>query len=108
MTMEKRKKMQRQHPIFYTFFIYIAGLVEGLLLGRLLARLFLAREDNPLINVLYQVTEPLSGVLRWLDEGQPLFGASLELSTLAMAICVPVVTYGVWWWGERTSKPVSG
>lgn len=85
----------------------MAGLVEGLLLGRLLARLFLAREDNPLIQALYQITAPLSGVFRWLDQAQPQFGASLEFSTLCMAICVPVVAYGVWWWGKRVNEPVS-
>jgi NhaP-type Na+/H+ or K+/H+ antiporter len=103
MTMEMLKKMQRQYSFFYLFLIYSVGVIEGLLVVRLLARLLAGRETNTLLALLYGLTDPLVAGLIWLDAGQPRFGATLELSTLLLAICVPIVGYGVWWlWrGQR-------
>lgn len=72
------------------------GVMEALLLTRLLARLFAARPDNLFVQTLYAVTEPLVGPLTALDAGQPRFGAVLEFSTLVVAIIVPLLGYLLW------------
>lgn len=82
----------------------LAGLAEALLVARLLARLLAARPDNPAIMVLYALTEPLVTPLRALDYDQPPFGAALELSTLLLATCVPVVAYLAWVLLTRRNK----
>jgi uncharacterized protein YggT (Ycf19 family) len=73
------------------------GAIEALLLARLLARLLAARPDNPAIQLLYALTDPLVMPLRALDAQQPQFGAVLELSTLALLVVVPVVGYVLWY-----------
>jgi uncharacterized protein YggT (Ycf19 family) len=73
------------------------GALEALLLARLLARLLAARPDNPAIQLLYALTDPLVMPLRALDAQQPQFGAVLELSTLALLVVVPVVGYVLWY-----------
>lgn len=72
------------------------GIVETLLFIRLVARLLAARHSHPVIHLLYRITEPLTSVLSILDEGQPHFGAVLELSTLAFLVLIPVAGYVVW------------
>lgn len=74
----------------------VAGVVEALLLARLVARLLAARPDNPSVALLYAVTSPVVAPLRALDFDQPPFGAALEFSTLSMAILVPLATYLAW------------
>jgi YggT family protein len=63
---------------------YVIGGVEGLLLARLVLRLFAARPDNPFVPVFLGATAPLVAPLAFLDAGQPRFGATLEISTLAL------------------------
>lgn len=75
----------------------LVGLLETLLLARLLARLFAARPDNPAMQVLYLLTAPLVQPLRGLDAGQPLYGAVLEVSTLALLVALPLVGLLLWW-----------
>jgi uncharacterized protein YggT (Ycf19 family) len=75
---------------------WITGAIEALLLARLLARLLAARPDNPAVQALYSLTDPLVFPLRWLDTQQPQFGAVFELSTLAMALLVPLVGFVLW------------
>lgn len=74
----------------------LTGAYESLLLARLLARLLAARPDNPAIQALYALTDPLVGLLHPLDAQQPRFGAVLELSTLTLILLVPVFGYIVW------------
>lgn len=84
---------------------WAAGAAEALLLARLLLRLLAARPDNPAFALLYAITGPLVAPLAPLDRGQPLFGASLEISTLIMAIAVPTVAYVAWiWLGRRATR----
>jgi uncharacterized protein YggT (Ycf19 family) len=85
-----------------------AGAVEALLLARLLARLLAARPDSPAISLLYAITWPLVAPLRALDYDQPPFGAALELSTLLLAICVPLLAGVAWLWIVRRNKPGGG
>lgn len=71
-------------------FAYALGSIEALLLARLLLRLLAARPDNPVVAVVYGIT-PRPGFLINLDRGQPRFGATLELSTLALFLLLLVV-----------------
>lgn len=80
---------------------WLAGAAEALLLARLLLRLLAARPDNPAFALLYALSGPLVAPLAPLDAGQPLFGASLELSTLIMASAVPILAYLAWVWLGR-------
>lgn len=78
------------------------GACEALLLARFIARSLAARPDNPSIVLLYRLTEPLVAPLRALDYGQPLYGAVIELSTLTLAILLPLLLGIGWiWWQQR-------
>lgn len=80
---------------------WLTGAAEALLLARLLLRLLAARPDNPAFALLYALSGPLVAPLAPLDRGQPPFGASLEISTLIMAIAVPILAYPAWIWLAR-------
>lgn len=75
----------------------IAGIVEGLLLVRLIGLLFAVRPDNPVYEALLAVTRPLVWPWIWLDRlaHQPMFGARLELATLA-AMTTVLILAGLW------------
>lgn len=89
--------MQRVAPPFGRSLVAaLTGAASALLLARLLVRLLAARPDSPSFELLLAVTWPLVAPLALLDRGQPQFGATLELSTLVMAIFVPVAGYLVW------------
>ena len=83
--------------------VYALGALDALLLARLVLRLLAARPDNPAIAALYAVTAP-RGPLAALDAGQPRFGATLELSTLALFLLILVVGLVVGRMGRKT-KP---
>lgn len=97
MTKQSPKKIHasRAHGVALLL-IWLAGLLEALLLARLVARLLAARPDSPAIMILYGVTGPLVTPLAALAYDQPPFGAALELSTLSMAILVPLLAYLAW------------
>ncbi len=80
---------------------WAAGAAEALLLARLLLRLLAARPDNPAFALIYGLSGPLVAPLAPLDRGQPPFGASLEISTIIMAIVVPFFAYIAWAWLSR-------
>ncbi len=97
MTKHEARKIHGLGPNRWAIWlVWAAGALEALLLARLLARLLAARPDNPAINLLYGITSPLVTPLRALDYDQPPFGAALELSTLVMAIGVPLAAYLAW------------
>ena len=77
----------------------VVGLVEGLLLLRLVALLFAARPDNVWLALVLVMTAPLTAPFRVLDQwaGQPRFGARLELATL-MAMLLFALGAAVWHW----------
>ena len=50
-------------------------------------RLFAARPDHPVVAALYLITAPVQA-LAFLDASQPRFGATLELSTLALFLLI--------------------
>jgi uncharacterized protein YggT (Ycf19 family) len=74
----------------------LIGLIEALLLARLVSRLLAARPDNLAFVLLYRITDPLVAPFAALDAGQPRFGAVLELSTLALIVLLAGVGYLVW------------
>jgi YggT family protein len=74
----------------------VIGVVEGILIARFVLRLFAARPDNPVVQVVYGITQPLIAPLHALDAGQPQYGASLEFATLAMLIALPLITALMW------------
>ncbi|MCU0493161.1 MAG: YggT family protein [Chloroflexaceae bacterium] len=96
MTQSGSKKFLKTASFLQNGLIWLVGLVESLLITRFVLRLFAARPGNPFVEAVYALTTPLVAPLAVLDIGQPRFGAVLELSTLTLAICVPVVAYVVW------------
>jgi hypothetical protein len=74
----------------------VVGVLEALLLARLLAWLLAARPDNPAVAWLDAVSAPLRWPLMMLDAAQPRFGSRLELSTLVMAAIVLLIGAIVW------------
>jgi uncharacterized protein YggT (Ycf19 family) len=75
---------------------YLAGALDALLLARLVLRLFAARPDNPVVQVLLGVTAPLVLPLAFLDARQPRFGAVLEFSTLVCILLLPLLVLALW------------
>ena len=75
--------------------VYAIGAVEGLLLARLMLRLLAARPDNPFVQTFLAMTAPLLAPLAFLDSGQPRYGATLELSTLALVILLALAGVAV-------------
>jgi uncharacterized protein YggT (Ycf19 family) len=96
MTNQQTKKIRREGGNLAVLLVWTVGAVEALLLARLLARLLAARPDNPSVQILYGITGPLVTPLRALDYDQPPFGAALEISTLALALFLPLVAYLLW------------
>ncbi|PMP83802.1 MAG: YggT family protein [Roseiflexus castenholzii] len=81
----------------------IAGMTEGALIARFVLRLFAARPDNPVVQMLYTVTQPIIAPLQALDAGQPQYGASLEFATLTLLCALPLITAMLWkWTGHRS------
>jgi apolipoprotein N-acyltransferase len=68
----------------------LIGVFSALLLGRFVAKALAARPDNPCFVWLYAGTEWLRLPLAWLDAGRPQYGAVIEVSTLLMALLLPV------------------
>lgn len=81
------------------------GLVEGLLLLRLVALLFAARPDNVALALILALTAPLTAPFRVLDQwaGQPRFGARLELATLAVMLLLALAVAG-WHWQREAAR----
>lgn len=75
---------------------YLIGGAISLLAARLALRLLAARPDNLFVQTLLDGTAPLVAPLSFLDTGQPRFGATLELSTLALIAMLAVLILGLW------------
>jgi hypothetical protein len=84
----------------------LLGASAALLLARLVLRLLAARPDNPVFQLFFAVTSP-PAPLALLDQGQPRFGAVLELSTLALLLAVIVLALAIARAGRR-GKPNHG
>jgi hypothetical protein len=69
--------------------VALIGCAEGLLLARLVLRLLAARPAHPIVRALLTATTP-PAALAFLDRGQPQFGATLEFSTLALIVLLPL------------------
>lgn len=78
----------------------VIGVIEGVLIARFVLRLFAARPDNPVVQAVYGVTQPLVAPLRALDAGQPQYGASLEFATLVLLLALPLITVLMWRWSR--------
>ena len=52
------------------------------LVSRLLLLLFAARPDNPSVELILMLSEPLAWPLSWIDASQPVYGARFERGTL--------------------------
>ncbi|HMO58175.1 MAG TPA: YggT family protein [Roseiflexaceae bacterium] len=76
---------------FLPVFLYCVGACEGLLLARLIVRLFAGRPDNAAFALLSTLTAPLIMPFGVLDAAQPQFGAVLEFATLAAMIAGGIV-----------------
>ena len=76
--------------------VWAIGIIEGLLLARLVLRLFAARPDNPVVAALMAATEPARLPLAMLDAAQPQFGAVLEISTLLLLVALPALAAVAW------------
>jgi hypothetical protein len=74
---------------------YLLGGAAALLLARLLLQIFAARPDNLFVQALLWATWPLVAPLKFLDAGQPRFGAVLELSTLALFVILAIIGIGL-------------
>lgn len=97
MTIQPTKKIHHPgHNLAAVVIVWLAGLVEALLIARLVGRLLAARPGNPAFTLLYGVTDPLVTWLAFLDYDQPPYGAALEFSTLALVCCVALVAYLAW------------
>ncbi len=77
------------------------GLIEALLLVRLISKLFAVRPDQELLQFVLRVTAPLVLPFSLFDQGQPLFGARLEFSTLIVCLLIPVLWIGIIWGSKR-------
>lgn len=106
MTKQRPKKIHRSGArLAQQLLIWLAGSLEALLVARLVARLLAGRPDSPALMILYGVTGPLVAPLRALDYDQAPYGAALELSSLVLAICVPLVAYLAWALLSRRNRP---
>lgn len=74
-------------------FATLVGFLEALLLARLVAQLFAVRQDQDVLRYVVMLTAPLIQPLKGLDQGQPLFGARLEFSTLLLCFLIPVLCF---------------
>jgi hypothetical protein len=81
----------------------VVGVVAGALIVRLVALLFAARPDHPLIALWLTITAPLTAPFSFVDRlaNQPRFGARLELATLVALGVLIMVALGVGWWRAR-------
>ncbi len=79
------------------------GLLEGLLLLRLVALLFAGRPDNLWLSFVLVLTAPLTVPFHVLDQwaGQPRFGARLELATVVAMLLLALVAAGWRWYRQR-------
>lgn len=95
--MTKRSQQKfREYSVNWLLIPWIAGVIEALLLARLVARLLAGRPDNPSLELLYAVTAPIVAPLQALNYDQPPFGAALDYATLVLAILVPGCAYLAW------------
>lgn len=79
----------------------VFGAAAALLLARLLLRLLAARPSNPVFGWFLSATAPPPFLAATLDAGQPRFGATLELSTLALMLLCSLLALALRWLGRR-------
>lgn len=75
------------------------GLIEGLLLVRLVALLFAARPDHPALALLLALTAPLAAPWQVINRltSQPQWGARLDLATLAAMVILLGIAAALHW-----------
>ncbi len=84
------------------------GMIEGLLLARLVGLLFAVRPDNWVFEVVLAITAPIVWPFEWLDRwaAQPRFGARLDLATIATMVLILLVS--IVWELYRTARAKAG
>lgn len=84
----------------------LVGLLTGLLLVRLVALLFAARPDNPILGLLLALTAPLTAPFNTLNRltGQPQAGARLDLAALAAIAALLVLAALLQWLSLRRTQ----
>jgi len=85
---------------------YLLGGVEALLLARIVLRLLAMRPDNAFGEALLYATAPLVAPLVALDAGQPRYGATLELASLALFLLLALLLAGLGI--QRRNKRIPG
>ncbi|MCX7792557.1 MAG: YggT family protein [Chloroflexaceae bacterium] len=85
--------------------VWFTGVLEALLLARLVARALAARPDNPAFAWLYGITDPLVTPFLALQPDLPPFGAALEWPTLAVALLALLGGFALWHWRARRATP---
>lgn len=93
----------------YRVGVTLFGLLIGLLLVRVVALLFAARPDNPLIGLLLALSGPLSRPFAALNRltGQPRFGAQLDLAALATIGALLLLAAALHWLSLRSTRQPS-
>ncbi|MCS6879959.1 MAG: YggT family protein [Oscillochloridaceae bacterium] len=81
-----------------TWLVWLTGVLEALLLARLVARALAARPDNPAFALLYGVTDPLVTPFLALQPDLPPFGAALEWPTVLLALLALLSGFALWRW----------
>ena len=84
----------------------LVGAIGGLLLVRLVALLFAARPDNPVLALLLALSAPLVAPFTALNRitGQPQFGARLDLAALAALALLLILAFMLHWLRERRNR----
>jgi uncharacterized protein YggT (Ycf19 family) len=82
----------------------VLGVATGLLLVRLVLRLFAARPEHPVVAAVLTLTAPFVAPLAALDARQPRFGATLELSTLVLAVVCALLVALLHRWRHRARR----
>lgn len=81
----------------------LVGALAGALIVRLVALLFAARPDHPLIAFWLMITAPITAPFGFVDRlaNQPRFGARLEFATLVALSVLVLIALGIGWWRAR-------
>jgi hypothetical protein len=87
---------------------YLLGGFEALLLARILLRLLAIRPDNAFGEALLYATAPLVAPFAALNSGQPRYGATLDIASLALFLLLAILLAGLGFLRRHTRMPGNG